>query len=31
MLFGAGTELKLGVKAERQSLESISTQLQASA
>ncbi len=30
MLLGAGTELKLGVKAERQSLESISTPLQAS-
>jgi MFS family permease len=31
MLLGAGTELKLGVNAERQSLESISTPLQASA
>lgn len=30
MLLGAGTELKLGVNAERQSLESISTPLQAS-
>ncbi len=30
MLLGAATELKLGVKAERQSLESISTPLQAS-
>ena len=31
MLLGAGTEFKLGINAERQSLESISTPLQSSA
>ncbi len=31
MILGAGTEWKLGVDAERQSLESISTPLQAGA